>query len=108
MRSAIRPDRTIPTAPTTAPAHCTRRKLPPDRSENSVTQLSGKIVTRWNRAKLASGTKAPISTNRPWAANMSATLVGSSSRVRSCLTNSSVTTSRNRAKSATTLIVKAT
>ena len=52
-------------AQTMAPEHCTIRNSPAERSVKRVIQLIGKIVTRWNSAKAASGTKAPIRTRPP-------------------------------------------
>ena len=62
----------------------------------------------WKSAKVASGMKAPIRMLTPSAASVSRTGVGCSSRLANCASYSGVTTIRSRAKSATTLIAKAT
>ena len=63
--SAIGPETTMAAMPTAAPATCTKRKVLVDWLPNRVIHPSGKMVTRWNMAKLASGTKAPIRISRP-------------------------------------------
>ena len=62
----------------------------------------------WKSAKVASGVKAPIRMLTPSAAMVSRIRVGWSSRLWNWASYSGVTTMRRRAKSATTLIAKAT
>ena len=68
-------------APKTAPTASMTRKRAGPSCVNRKTQESGKTVTMWNMAKLASGAKAPMTTWRPSARSVSAILVGWSSRV---------------------------
>ncbi|MCY1361341.1 hypothetical protein D9M69_480020 [compost metagenome] len=50
MRSAIRPEATMPMAPNTAPTICTIRNSVIDWSEYSEIHDSGNTVIRWNSA----------------------------------------------------------
>ena len=106
--SAIRPESTMPMAPTAAPATWTHRNSAADWPPVSVTQLKGKIVTRWNIAKLASGTKAPSTTSMACLLSISKIGRACSSCASMAAPNSLLATMRRRAKSATTLIAKAT
>ena len=106
--SAISPEAATAPAHTMAPENCTIRNSPGERPVLlSASHAIGKIVTRWNSAKAASGTKAPRITSPAWWRNSSRAGTGRS-RSRSIIrANSSVATRRSRANSATTLMVKA-
>ena len=62
----------------------------------------------WKSAKVASGVKAPIRMLVPSEATVSRTPEGRRSMLWNCCWYSGATTMRSRAKSATTLIAKAT
>ena len=94
--------------PTTALIISMARKRIGSGSVCSLTQDSGKTVTRWNSAKLASGANAPRAMARHSLKSVPKGGEGCRSRVSNRRWNSGVATSRRRANSATTFTARAT
>ena len=103
-----RPDAMIASTPTNAATASIIRKRAGVSSVNRNTHDSGKTVTMWKSAKLASGAKAPVRMTFHSDRTVSVSGAGSSDLSSNSAAYSGVTTMRSRAKSATTLIAKAT
>ena len=107
-RSASQPEAMLAATPNAEPtAWITRNRVAPS-GVNRNTHDSGNTVTMWNRAKLASGTNAPIRMVRPLLRTVSRIPDGCNSCVAKSFAYSGVRTMRKRANNATTLMANAT